>query len=653
MDSAVQAQGELGPMSRLHPEQRKSSKPPRACERIVARLISTGDYTARVQPYPFDTDACIPEIEDPFLIGHDLLQRNDGLTGAVIGEPCVADDQTKGTIRRIDASVLLELYEKHRNDCLKMLQGRWAVVIIDPGRARIVLACDRMGRQSLYYRISDDEVLIGDSLSILRECSGQAGLDAQSLYHYLYFHMVPAPSAVTEGFRKLSSAQVLVLSPESQSLTRYWTPAFDEIAPSPVATAHIELRGYLRNAVKRCTQVDNQTPDGAIECETDKNDRKVGAFLSGGLDSSTVAGMLSEVQGGSADAYAIGFDAEGYDEMPYARIVARHFGIRLHEHYVTPDEVVEALPKIAVASDEPFGNSSVLPAYFCALMARDDGVDVLLAGDGGDELFAGNERYANQRIFEVYRRIPHSLRSGLIEPLVKNIPDFFPLAYKGRSFLRQANTPLPERLQYYSFLEQNSPDDVFTAQFLRRVERTRPLELLNGIYHYPNEASVLNRMLFMDWQITLADNDLRKVNRACALAGVTVRYPMLDDDLVEYSTRIPSTWKLPSNSFKGSRLRHFYKQALIGWLPEETINKSKHGFGLPFGVWMRTHKPLQELAYDNILRLKERGIFLPGFLDQAIASHRDGHAAYYGELIWILTCMELWLASNEPIYHCE
>lgn len=623
----------------------------RSPEHLVARLRIAAHPSENLLLNPPDASARDLGAQTPFIISQNTHQRDDGLVGSVIGEPVVVADSATGEVMPVGAKDLLDLYERHGKDCLEKLQGSWAIVIVDPRHARILLACDRMGRQPLFYRIENDTVLIGSTLNSLREFSGASQLDAQALYHYVYFHMVPAPDSVLDGFHKLGSAHALELTPEGRTLNRYWTPSFNENAHGTMAAAHEELKTRLKTAVRRSALGDDR---GQSDTPTKAGDNvKVGAFLSGGLDSSTVAGMLSEVQQGGSDAYVIGFDAQGYDEMPFARLAAKHFGIRLHEHYVTPEDVVQALPEIAAAFDEPFGNSSVLPAYFCARMAAEDGVDILLAGDGGDELFAGNERYASQRIFERYRHAPHWLRSGLVEPLVRNLPASFPLIAKGRSFLRQANTSLPDRLQYYSFLEQNSPDDMFNPAFLKSVDQAQPLKLLNDIYHLPEEASVLNRMLFLDWQVTLADNDLRKVNQACALAGVKVRYPMLDDDLIEFSTRIPSAWKLPGNGSKGSQLRHFYKQALSGWLPDATINKTKQGFGLPFGVWMKTHKPLQELAYDNIIKLKTRGIFLPQFLDQAVASHREGHASYFGELIWLLMCLELWLAANEPSYHVE
>lgn len=571
--------------------------------------------------------------------------REDGTAAVFFGEPGRITDGPGAAMASVSASELLDLYADAGTGCLQRLRGSWAAVIVDPGHDRVLLASDRMGRQPLYCQVQDDCVLVGSSLGALRELAAPDALDCQALYHYLYFHMVPAPDTVAPAIQKLGPAEVLELTASGRQLRRYWTPAFREAAVGSPLAAQAELKSQLRIAVARCA--------AGARPEDDSVDQKVGAFLSGGLDSSTVAGMLSEIRGGNCDAYAIGFDADGYDEMPYARLAARHFGIRLHEYYVTPAEVVQALPKVAAAFDEPFGNSSALPAYFCARMAESDGVDTLLAGDGGDELFAGNTRYLGQRIFEDYRRLPEWLRSRFVEPIVQALPEVLPLVSKGRSFIRQAAMPLPKRLQYYSFLEQNSPHDVFMPGFLDQVNTGQPLTLLERVYQRPQQASQLNRMLFLDWQITLADNDLRKVTQACELAGVKVRYPMLDDDLVAFSTRIPSDWKLPAARFRRRKLRHFYKQTLGGWLPDATIAKSKHGFGLPFGVWMKNHKPLQELAFDNIVALKRRGIFLPGFLDQAIANHRDGHAAYFGELIWVLTCLELWLSANAPGYHFE
>ena len=340
--------------------------------------------------------------------------------------------------------------------------------------------------------------------------------------------------------------------------------------------------------------------------------------------------------------FSIGFDAEGYDEMEYARITAQHFGMTQHEYYVTREDVVSAVPMIAAHYDEPFGNSSVLPTYLCARLAAEAGVDCMLAGDGGDELFSGNERYAKQAVFERYWRVPGFLRKGLVEPVAHLMPNRTWLIKKGKSYIDQARLPLPDRLQTYNYLHRHAAAEFFCDDFLSDIDTGVPIQLQRDVYHRPGQATQLNRMLYMDWQFTLGDNDLRKVNHMCALGGVDVVYPMLDDELVDFSCSVPSAVKM-----QGNKLRDFYKQAVTGFLPDATINKSKHGFGLPFGIWMATHKPLQEMCYDNLLKLKTRGYIRPEFIDQAIAMHQDIHAKFYGELMWVLMMLELWLASRE------
>lgn len=555
------------------------------------------------------------------------LDSKTGLVACIIGTPTWTNSDLRSTEELYGSSAALATaYQAYGDGLSTYLRGPFAFAIFDPASATTVLGIDRMGRIPLYYCATPNGLLFGTSAASIQATQTEpAALSSQGIYDYVYFHMVPSPAPVFEGLHKLQAGCIARIERGACTSHRYWLPAFSESTRKDRPTLYKELRSQLKQAVASSLPATG----------------KVGAFLSGGLDSSTVTGMLAKLTDGPCDAYSIGFSAEGYDEMAYARITANHFGANLHEYYVTPDDVVEALPLIAGAYDEPFGNSSALPAYFCAKLAAKDGVALLLAGDGGDEIFAGNERYAKQKTFEAYQHLPHFLSKGLIEPLAKLAPGWMPLAEKARSYITQANTPLPDRLQTYNFLHQHLASEVFQKAFLESVKTTNPMEVQREIYNAPEPASSLNRMLFLDWQFTLADNDLRKVNQTCALAGVEVAYPMLNDDLVEFSTGIPSEWKLP-----GRNLRDFYKKALTGWLPEATLNKSKQGFGLPFGVWMQEHKPLREIAYDNILKLKTRNIFNNAFLDEAITMHRDGHAAYFGELIWILCVLELWMASH-------
>lgn len=552
-----------------------------------------------------------------------------GGVAIVFGQPRFAQENLEDLARAEGvASALARGYEEHSQDVFRQLRGSYGGVIIDTQTNRLLLAIDRLGQHALYYRTGDNHIDFGSSVNSILACAEQdESAMNQGIFNYVYFHMIPSPGSVYADIGKLPAAHFLDYQNGRAQLVNYWRPSFSESTNQHSAELATLLKGALRRSVEQCLTNHNG---------------KFGAFLSGGLDSSTVAGLLAESGAQDAAAYSIGFAADGYDEMAYARITARHFNLKLNEYYVTPEDVVDALPLIATSYDEPFGNSSALPAYFCARMAAEDGVTTLLAGDGGDEIFGGNERYVKQRVFENYSAIPIALRRGLLEPLVRLLPSALPLVPKANSYIEQANTPLPDRLQSYNFLHRHAPTEVFSDSFLAEVDTAVPLNLLRSIYQRPEQASSLNRMLYLDWQVTLADNDLRKVSHMCALAGVDVDYPMLNDELVEFSCQIPSAWKI-----KGGDLRHFYKRALTGWLPHETIHKTKQGFGLPFGVWMKTYTPLREMAYDNLLKLKTREFVRPEFIDRAIAMHQSEHAAYYGELVWILTVFELWMQGRK------
>lgn len=525
------------------------------------------------------------------------------------------------------AAALAHAYREHGDGMFGHLHGAFSCVIADPSNKRLLAAVDRIGQHSLYYRAHDNTLFFGSSAEEVLVASGAGdALTHQGIYNYLYFHMVPAPGTVYDGLHKLPAAHFLDCQDGQVNALCYWAPPFSESTKAYNKQEQAaRLRDILRTAVK------NTLPETG----------RIGAFLSGGLDSSTVTGVMAELGRDGAEAYSIGFEAEGYDEMAYARLTAEHFGVSLNEYYVTPEDVVNALPRIATSYDEPFGNSSALPAYFCARMAADKGVDTLLAGDGGDEIFAGNERYIKQDVFERYQLIPGVLRRGLLEPIVRALPGGLPLVGKANSYIDQANTPLPDRLQSYNFLHRHLAADIFDPEFLAHVDQGAPLALQRDIYQRPREGTDLNRMLYLDWQNTLADNDLRKVSQMCALAGVDVVYPMLDNSLLDFSCQVPSHWKI-----KGSDLRHFYKFALKKWLPEQTISKDKQGFGLPFGVWMRTYDPLKEMAYDHLASLKQRNIIRTDFIDRAIEMHQSEHAAYYGELVWILSVFEMWFSAR-------
>lgn len=505
-------------------------------------------------------------------------------------------------------------------DFLADVRGDFAVGIrLESGDT--LLAVDRFAIRSLCYCV------VGDTLHFAERADDFGALatetDPQAIYDYLYFHVIPSPRTIYQGVFRLPPAHYALFRDGRLMLGRYWHPRFVEPADVDFAGLREEFLGLIERAVRRL--LDGSRP---------------GCFLSGGTDSSTVAGMLARASGTPAASYSIGFAEDGYDEIGYARIAARHFGTQHHEYYVSPDDLLRSIPSVAQHYDQPFGNSSALPAYYCAKMAREDGLTRIFAGDGGDELFGGNSRYAKQKLFGLYATVPAPLRSALIEPLLlgTRLGDL-PLLGKMASYVRQAKVPLPDRTQRYNLISRLGSETVLTAEFLDRVDQLLPLQQQREVWAETGSASQTNLELAFDWRYTLAECDLPKVVGTTSLAGLEVAFPMLDDDLVDFSTRLPSAYKV-----KGLKLRWFFKEALRDFLPEEIIAKKKKGFGLPFGVWAAQHAGLRSFAEDSVRLLVEQRIMRADFTDALFRRHLYEHPAYYGEMIWIAMMLAQWLA---------
>jgi asparagine synthase (glutamine-hydrolysing) len=489
-------------------------------------------------------------------------------------------------------------------------------------------AVDRFGIRSLCYRVVEGQLRVAERADQLADAN--TPLDLQAVFDYLYFHVIPSPRTIFQGVFRVPAGHAAVMKNGQVELVPQWVPAFQPATDARFEPLRDEFRGLLEGAVAR--QFDGGKP---------------GCFLSGGTDSSTVAGMLARVADkagrGKAHTYSIGFDAAGYDEMAFARLAARHFGNEHHEYYVTPEDLVRSIPDVAGHYDQPFGNSSAVPAYYCAKMARDDGITRILAGDGGDELFGGNSRYALQRIFGVWEGVPGplqaTLRAALCNPLVAGTP----VLKKGNGYIRRASVPMPDRLQDYNLVERLGVAQVLEPGFMAQVNLQGPIQQQRAVWAAPKQASGLNRQLAFDWRYTLAENDLPKVCGTTALAGLEVGFPMLDDALVDFSLKLPLSYKL-----KGLKLRWFFKEALRGFLPDEIITKKKQGFGLPFGVWAHRHAGLQALARDSLGSLGERGIVQPAFIRQLLDERLAEHPHYYGEMVWILMMLEQWFRRHAP-----
>jgi asparagine synthase (glutamine-hydrolysing) len=546
------------------------------------------------------------------------LHQEAGLLAAVWG-PATLD----GHREQLAARLCLAWRTRGPQACAE-LSGHFAVCIIDSATGQALLAIDRSGVHAMHYRADAQGLQFGSSATALPK----GELDPQALFNYLYFHTIPAPHSVYRHQHRLLPGGYLLYRRGSIKCGFYWNMRFHEQHYLPFKQMKQQFLGVLQDSVRQAAQ------------------GEVGAFLSGGTDSSTLAGMLAKLGDTPPRTYSIGFEVEGYDEMAYARLAARHFRTRHHEYYLTAGDVADAIPQLAAACDQPFGNSSIVPAYFCAQMARADGVTRLIGGDGGDELFGGNERYALQAVFARYEQLPSSVRQLLLEPLLFGLAGRvdLPPVRKARRYVEQALTPMPARMESYNLLRRYGPAQVLDRDFLASVDENAPLAQLHACYWEANGLSQINRMQALDLRYTLADNDLRKVTTACELAGVTAAFPFLSDDMLAFSARLS-----PRDKLNGTQLRYFFKQALREHLPRAILRKKKHGFGMPFGQWLLKDARLRSLAYDSLSDLKARRIVQPAFIDDLTTRLVHEHPAYHSTMVWVLMMLEQWLSAHSIV----
>jgi asparagine synthase (glutamine-hydrolysing) len=508
-----------------------------------------------------------------------------------------------------------------------LLQGHFAYACWSV-RDGLELAVDRFRTRPLVYARIGDGIVFASRIDCLCQLPGvSAALDVNGLVDYLSFTVIPAPRTIFRDIRKLRAAHRIVCRDRVGEARRYWSLSYRAARGRTREEFASDLRGRLGESVGRCLSSDTG---------------HVGCFLSGGLDSSTVVGFAA--QRGECDAFSIGFNEARYDERPYADLVAGHFGARHHVRVVTPQDLAGSLERVVLGFDEPFGNSSAIAVYQCARLAKESGVEILLAGDGGDEIFAGNERYRTDFLFQQYERLPAPLRRVLLEPLAES--DWFcglPAVGKLGRYVRRARISNPDRVLSYGLYVDRNLDRVLQPDILAEVAGHRAASTARQLFMEGDGDSDLGRLLLFDHQLTLADNDLRKVTESCQLAGVTVRYPMLDQRVVELAGQIPASWLLA-----GGKLRAFYKESMADFLPRTVLQKRKHGFGLPFASWLRADAWLKQMVGDY---LASSGTPLNSYVrSEFLFKLRDAHLAetepYYADLLWPFLVLAIWLANQ-------
>jgi asparagine synthase (glutamine-hydrolysing) len=525
---------------------------------------------------------------------------------------------------------LLSLYCKEKLEFLQRLRGEFALAIWDGLEETCYVATDPFRVHPIFYYQDPGSMVFASRMKGLLACPlVTRSIQPTAIIDIVASSMIPTPRTIFREIQKLPPGCLLTYRRGESRVTSYWDINF--MRPSARSEKELarELKAQFLDAVSvRFAEQDN--PD------------RVGTFLSGGVDSTTVTGILTQLAKRPVKSFSIGFSDQKFNEMDYARIAARAFGAEHYEYFVTPQDACDAIPILLEAFDEPFANASAIPTYYCAKMAAEHGVDILFAGDGGDELFAGNERYADQRVFDYYHDVPAWLREPVIEPLVFALAQWpaWDVFVKGKKYIRRAGISYPQRLSSYSFFNVVPMAEFLDDGFLSMIGKEYdPYAPISFHYYRAQAKTELDRQLYIDLQLAISDNDLFKVSRMTEVAGVTVRYPFLDHRLAEFAASVPANIKM-----RGRRLRTFFKRAYSDFLPTETINKTKHGFGLPIPIWLRTNKALNEMMHDLVLsaRSTQRGYFNRKGLEKLIERHATDEASFYGTILWNLMILELW-----------
>ena len=524
------------------------------------------------------------------------------------------------------ARLLGQLYLCRGVEFLKDLRGLFSVAIWDRRRQNLLLAVDRFGVKPLCYYVDPENIIFASHpRGVFASGRAVKEIDAHAIVNYLTYSIVPAPLSAFKGMQKLPPASVLIWQEGHARVSRYWELDYNEDGKASERELALELLSRMQEAVLRTSQ--------------DVSASELGCFLSGGTDSSSVVGLATKARKFPVNTVSIGFAEERFDELAYVHIAAKEFGASHSDFRLSPEDAYQILPQIVSLYDEPFGNASVIPTYFCQAKAAEKGIRIMLAGDGGDELFGGNEHYRSDKIYQFYQTIPLPIRRGLIEPIASQISSSAPGLGKARRYVDSSNTPNPDRYFRWMPLQYFAPERILGPQMPFRNGHSDLLSIARDHYRSARASCELNRLLHLDVKMVLGDNDLPKVVRSSELAGIDVRFPYLDHPLAEFSGRIPARLKL-----KGLEKRYLFKRATRNLLPKAILQKKKHGFGLPIGLWLKDNPKFRQLAHDVLLdpRTYQRGYFRRDFVEFLFASMAQDQTPYYGDLLYSFLILELW-----------
>ncbi len=523
-----------------------------------------------------------------------------------------------------DTEVVLALYDQYGADCLQRLRGMFAIAIWDETENSLFLARDRVGKKPLLYshQANGDLIFGSEFQALLQHPSVSREVDREAIDSYLSYLCVPAPQTAFKQIRKLEPGHWLRWKGGEIETRRYWQPDFSKKIKITENEAIEETTRILRESTR--LRMISEVP--------------LGAFLSGGVDSSCVVALMAQESEQPVKTFSIGFEEQDFSELKYAKRVAEHVGAEYHEFIVRPN-ALDVIPTLVEHYGEPYADSSAIPTYYVSKETRKH-VTVALNGDGGDESFAGYERYMAMRIAEAYTRVPSALRKIFVEAPVSLLPTSELKRSRFRDakrFLEAANLPRTERyFRWMSTFNRDAKRGLYTSEFAASISGRKASDLLDKWFAKANGTGTLDATLLTD-QMTYLPNDLLvKVDIASMANSLEARSPFLDHNLIEFAASLPEGMKM-----RGLETKSLLKKVAARLVPKDVIYRRKMGFGVPVGRWFRGE--MKDFVRGVLLSEKslKRGIIKPEILERYVNEHTSGERDYAFQL-WTLLMLELW-----------
>lgn len=523
-----------------------------------------------------------------------------------------------------DTEVILQVYKEYGSRCFEYFNGMFAIALYDAKNKKIILARDRMGKKPLYWGIFNKTLIFGSELKVLLEHPlGKAELDLCSLNKYLIYEYVPTPNSIFKGIHKLEPGHYLEYDGREVKKKKFWDIEFKPAVNLNFSEAQEKLGELIDDAVKMRLV----------------SDVPLGIFLSGGIDSSTVAYYAQKNSARKIKTFSVGFKEGSFNESNYARQVSEFLGTEHYEKMLTARDSLELIPKVADLLDEPMADASIIPTYLLSEFTKEN-VTVALGGDGGDELFCGYDTFIAEKLAGIYEKIPQVVRKKIIDKIALNLPVSFnniSFDFKAKSFINGFYGKKEYRDQrWLGSFNENQRQKLFLPEVWQELKNQNEfIEIDNYLVNLKEEA-YFNQLVYLYLRMYLMDDILVKVDRASMFNSLEVRAPLLDYKVVDFVNSLPLNFKM-----KGLKTKYILKKLMADKLPEKIIYRQKKGFGLPLAVWLGGE--LKPLVLDLLseTRIKNQGLFNYQYIDQLLNDHFSRRADNR-KLIWTLVVFQMW-----------